>query len=136
MKSSIHFFFISRSVLLRMRNVSDKFVDNIKTHILCSILFFEDRTVYEIMWKNTVERGRPQMTLRRMRIACWITKATNTSSEYVILIASTLQQWLHESASILRYTYILCLLSNWDEFHIMRGTKCILKCIIWDNLHL
>jgi len=40
------------------------------------------------MWKNIVERGRPQMTIRRMRIACWITKAinTNTHSEYVILI--------------------------------------------------
>jgi len=30
------------------------------------------------MWKNTVERGRPQMTIWCMRIACWITKATNT----------------------------------------------------------
>jgi hypothetical protein len=28
-----------------------------------------------------------QMTIWRMRIACWITKATNTLSEYVILIA-------------------------------------------------
>jgi len=36
--------------------------------------------VYEIMWENTVERGRPQMTIWRMRIACWITKATNTHS--------------------------------------------------------
>jgi len=38
------------------------------------------------MWKNVVERDRPQMTVWRMRIACWITKATNTHSEYVILI--------------------------------------------------
>ena len=30
------------------------------------------------MWNNTVERGRPQMTTWRMRIACWIPKATNT----------------------------------------------------------
>jgi len=28
-----------------------------------------------------------QMTVWRMRIACWIPKATNTHSEYVILIA-------------------------------------------------
>jgi hypothetical protein len=28
--------------------------------------------VYEIMWKNIVEPGRPQMTIRRMRIACWL----------------------------------------------------------------
>jgi hypothetical protein len=36
------------------------------------------------MWTNIVQPGRPQMTVRRMRIACWITKATNTHSEYII----------------------------------------------------
>jgi len=35
-----------------------------------------------------------------MRIARWITEATNTHSEYVIRIASQRQQWLHERASI------------------------------------
>ena len=29
-------------------------------------------------------------------------------SEYVILIAFPLQQWLNERASVLRYTYIAC----------------------------
>jgi hypothetical protein len=33
------FTIISHSVLLRMRNVSDEFVTQIKTHILCSISF-------------------------------------------------------------------------------------------------
>jgi hypothetical protein len=47
--------------------------------------------------------------VRRMRLACWITKATDTHSEYVIFIAFPRQQWLHERASILRYTYIACL---------------------------
>jgi len=28
------------------------------------------------MWKNTVEPDRPQSTIWRMRIACWITHAT------------------------------------------------------------
>jgi hypothetical protein len=50
------------------------------------------------------------MTIRRMRIAGWIPQATNTHLEYVILIAFPLQEWLHERASILRYTYIACLL--------------------------
>jgi len=40
---------------------------------------------YEIMWKSIVERGRSQMTIRRMFIAYWITKTTDTHSEYVIL---------------------------------------------------
>jgi len=39
-------------------------------------------------------------------------KATNTHSEYVILIAFPRQQWLHERASVLRYTYISCLVGK------------------------
>jgi hypothetical protein len=71
--------------------------------------FPENLAVYEIMWKNTAEPDRPQMTMWRMRIACWIPKATNTHSDYVIFIAVLLQQWLYESASLLRHTYIACL---------------------------
>ena len=40
-----------------------------------------------------------------MRFSCWITKATDTNSEYVSLIAFPLQQWLQERACMLRYTY-------------------------------
>jgi hypothetical protein len=67
---------ISRSILLRMKNVSDKCCRENK-NILCSVTFFpENLAVYEIVWKNIVERDRPQMTIWRMCIACWITKAT------------------------------------------------------------
>jgi len=36
-----------------------------------------------------------------MRFALWITKPTNTRSEYVMLIGSPRQEWLRERASIL-----------------------------------
>jgi len=37
-----------------------KVVEEIKTHLLCSITFFsENRAVFEIMWKNAVEPERP-----------------------------------------------------------------------------
>ena len=49
-----------------------------------------------------------------MRIACCIPKATDTHSEYVILIAFPQQQWLHELASVLRYTQIANLVSITD----------------------
>jgi len=58
--------------------------------------------------KNTVEPDRPQMTIWRMHIACWITKVANTHSEYVILIDFPRPKWLHERASMLRYTHIAC----------------------------
>jgi hypothetical protein len=38
-----------------------------------------------------------------------MTKATNTRSEYVTLIVLPLQQWLQDRASLLRHTYIACL---------------------------
>ena len=83
--------------------------DSKHTFYVQLIFFFsENRAVYEIMWKNIVEPGRPQMTIWRMRIACWIPKAKNTHSDYVILIACPLQQWLNECALLLRYTYIAC----------------------------
>jgi hypothetical protein len=51
------------------------------------------------------------MVIQRMRIASWIPNATNVHSEYVILIAFPLQEWLSERGSMLRYTYITCLVT-------------------------
>ena len=46
-----------------MRTVSKKeLLEKIKTGILYSITFFENRTVDEIMSKNLVEPEEPQMT--------------------------------------------------------------------------
>ena len=57
-------------------------IEKIKTHILWSVTFFPPRKSCRL-WDN-VEKygraGRPQMTIWRMRIACWITKATDTNS--------------------------------------------------------
>jgi len=41
--------------------------------------------------------------IRRMRIACWVSKATDTHSEYVIglRISCPHEQWLCESAAVL-----------------------------------
>jgi len=61
-----------------------------------------------------VERDRPQMTIRRMRITCWITKAMNTLRICSIYCFS-LQQCLHERASMLRYTYSDCLVCYYNE---------------------
>jgi len=108
MQTDIHFWSYLLHFFPEWEMFQTKVVEKIKTHILCSITFsfFRKSRVYEIIWKNIVERSRPQMTIWLMRIACWITEATNTHSECVILIAFLLQQWLRERASTLRYTYI------------------------------
>jgi len=68
------------------------------------------------MWKNIV---KPQMTIWRMRTACWKPKAKNTTSEYVTLISSARQQLLHERASMLRNTYIACLVIFRNIYNII-----------------
>ena len=54
-----------------MKNVSDKTCIETRNtnYMINNIFFFENRAVYEIMWNNFVERGRPHMTVWRMRIA-------------------------------------------------------------------
>ena len=65
-----------------------------------------------MMPKNMIEPDMPQVTVRRMRFACWMIKATDTHSEYVILIGFPRQQWLRERVSMLRCTYTACLLCD------------------------
>jgi hypothetical protein len=52
------------------------------------------------------------MSIWRMRNARRITKVTNIHSEYVILTAFPLLQWLHECASVLRYMDIAYLVNS------------------------
>jgi hypothetical protein len=79
-------FMTSRSLLLRMRNVLAIAVEKIKTHILCSITYFRK---FCLLWGNVEKYGGDieanNNTLWYMLLACWITNATNTYSEYVIL---------------------------------------------------
>jgi hypothetical protein len=67
-----HFFF-------RTGNISDKSCrENQNIHFVTATFFPpENRAVYEKMWKNIVERVRPQVIIWRMRIAYWIPKATD-----------------------------------------------------------
>jgi len=52
MKTNMHFYTgISRSILLRIKNVSDKICTE-NQNILCSTTSFENRAVYEKMWKH------------------------------------------------------------------------------------
>jgi hypothetical protein len=60
-------------------------VKKVEIHLLYPVAFIENRSVYEIMRKHIVERDRPHMTIRHMRIACWLPKAKNTQTRYVIL---------------------------------------------------
>jgi hypothetical protein len=77
------FLIISRSVFPRMRIFSDERCRaNQNTYAKFSNIFPKI-----VPWKNNVEPDRPQKTMWRMHISWSIPKATNTNSEFVILIA-------------------------------------------------
>ena len=98
--------------LLSVRNIKQNLYKKSKHIFLYRSFLFENRVVYEIMWKNTVvpDRGhRKQYGARN--IVCWIPKATNTHSEYVILIFLLQHRW-QEYALVLRSTLIDCLARN------------------------
>ena len=89
--SPVYVFEIIPLVLLGMRNVSDRnCTENQNTPFVFTDSSppppAENPAVYEIMWKNFVAPGRPQMTIWRMRIACRVTWL-QTHTEYVKIIA-------------------------------------------------
>ena len=104
-------YFTWRSIHIFDKVKQEICTENQNTHFTFHNYFPENRAVNEKIWKNTVQPDRPQMTIRRMRIACWIPEAKSTRSECVILVVFPLQQWLHHSASKLRYTSCIVLKS-------------------------
>jgi hypothetical protein len=96
-----------------MTNFSQVVVENIKKKHIFSH-FPENRAVYEIKLKKMVEPDRLQMTIRRMRFACWIPKAADTQSEYLIFIVSGY-------ANALQY-YVICTLPELSHYKSNRIT--------------
>jgi len=66
----------------------------------------ENLAFCEIMWENVVESGRPRVTIWRMRNPC---RYLRLQTPTMYKTAFPLLRWLHERASLLRYTYIVCL---------------------------
>jgi len=87
-----------------MKNVPDKRRENKKMHSIAFLFFSENLAIYKKMCEKYCRAGQAtdDNIIRRMRFACWIPKATNKHSGYVILIVFLLQQWLHERAPMLR----------------------------------
>jgi len=80
MKTNMNFCSYFAQFFLEWEEFQTKFVDKIN-HALCSITFLWGGgvcAVCEIILKNIVESGRPQMAVWRLRIACWVTGATDT----------------------------------------------------------
>jgi len=65
LKTNIYIFIKSRSLLVRMKNISDKrCTETQNTHFMFDNFFSENRPVCEKMWKNIkIQPDRTQMTI-------------------------------------------------------------------------
>ena len=87
-----------------------KLVAKIKTHLIFHDFFLSKVMPYTRQCGKIPNRKIGNiLVIRLMRFACWISKATDTHSEYELLIAFPQQQWLRECTSVLRFTYIASL---------------------------
>jgi len=59
----------------------------LKTHFMFNKFFSKDRDVYKMEKYCRIGNATEDNIIQRMRLACWITKARNTHSEYVIRTA-------------------------------------------------
>jgi len=105
------FLIISRSILLRMRNVSDKLCKENKKKYFVLSNFSNIVSFMRKCEKNVVEPERPQTTTERKRVGYLRLHTTHTHTEYIMLTAFPLQQWLYGCACMLRFTSIACLVS-------------------------
>ena len=111
MKTDIHFWSYPAQFFLEWEMFQTKVVEKIKTHILYSVTFSRKSCR---LWDNVEKYCTAGQVIDdnikwHMRIAYWTTKATESHSEYVILISFPLQHWLRKRAPMLRYMYITCL---------------------------
>jgi hypothetical protein len=84
MKPNVHFSSYLAHFLSEWEMFKKNVVEKIKTLFLFSYFFLKAcRLGDKVEKKNIVERGRPQMIIWRMRIACWIPKATITHTKGV-----------------------------------------------------
>jgi len=84
-------FTVKSHPFLKMRNILDKVLYKIKTHILCPVTFFPPQKSRRL-WANVEKYNRTREIEERnitagMCFLCWINKATDTHQEYVYFLS-------------------------------------------------
>jgi hypothetical protein len=150
---------ISRRILFRMRNVSDKSCIENKTHILYSVTFFQKSCR---LWDNVEKYGRARQAtddniIWRMRFACFINKATDTHAHTLRICDTycfcTTTVVARTRLNIMLYVQCLCCLNwaptaspqlisnshrscNWSEFSQLSSTTDTFLLSSYVNIHL
>jgi hypothetical protein len=79
----------------------------------------------KIMWKNIVEWGRPQVTIWRMRTACWTTNVTHSLTVCQTYCFSTATVASRTRFNVRSHVlYLTCLIFIYFNRNITTATKC------------
>jgi hypothetical protein len=80
MKTSVLLLWYLAQLFLQWGMFQTFVVEKIKTYILCSVTFYRIscRLLENVEKCGTARQATDDNIIRRMRFACWITKATNT----------------------------------------------------------
>ena len=117
MKTDIHFWSALDKCFLEWEMFQTEVVEKIKTHFHSVTFFsFENRAVYKIMWQNIALPQRSRMTVWRILITCWIPKATNISSVYLLLFHCNSSRTNTPQCYVIRTLSILILSQMWRYF--------------------
>jgi hypothetical protein len=73
--------------------------------------------------KTFVQPSRPELTVWRMPIVYWIRKATNTYTEYVILIFFSTRMVARTRLNVAPYVYCLSFLSKFLNASFISSPK-------------
>ena len=125
LKTHVHLWLYLAHFFLGWEMFRTKVVENIKKHIFMFNNFFsaENHAVYEIMWKNIVEPGRPHMTRWRMRIACWTAKTETHTQDTSCFSTATVVARTRLSVTL--YLHCLSCFCIWvGEIYGETGCKC------------
>ena len=123
------FMVISHTFLLTVRIVSEKNCTEYQnTHFMFNNFFFSIIVPFVRKCVKIFRAGQAtdDNVIRRTRIACWITMATDTHSEFFLhcnMVART--------RLTVRYTSIACLVQYWFTFAKKLST---IHCCVWSLL--
>ena len=117
--------------LLRIRNVSDKFVQKVATHFMFSNFFRRSCG----LWSNKRKHDRNRQvtddsTTRCVHFACWVTKAVDTHFECVTVLfysnngsTNVRQYYVYTCIDYLICILYTCVRASWIEFN-----NCPTRC--------
>ena len=111
MNPNVHLWPYLAQFFLEGEMFQTKVVEKIKTHILLLITHSENRALLEIIWKYTVESGRPQMTYGACALYAGYQRLQTRTQNIQYLLLSTAKMFTRTRINVTSY-YIACFVVN------------------------